>query len=663
LANAGILRFSFDRFTSSLKVIKVKEVFPYEGIEYMGWRFNDNLGGGGEGRANYWLIKGLGGGEVREYEVVEGGELRVEIPEDTTKINLGLVRDNVKKSLGSIFTNMSKEELVSFLAGKGLELVGFVEGVWERSANGDWVRPSVREGIRYFVPLLDKEGYIISDWRGVPRVIYDEFEKEIWRGEFGPFGEPLYERGVVSNYIPFRLYGMYKDIETGLYYNARRYYDWRVGRYLQPDPVSDLNLYAYVSNSPYDVVDPLGMFKTTMRPLGFPHHVGYPHHEKITEDAVNNLGYSILRQFGPAEDYWSFKDSPWLYSVAQCRGYKNKLAQGANRADCFYEDDSSYHCDNDNFEVCRKVTERVEFPKSRGVVACVCVANCDQPLPNPPPKPPSNPPPTYPPPDGGGPGKGEIRGCSSGKDSQPSSYPPPSGPGESEKRGCSKGSQTPPYRSPIGPREDNEREYSVSTQRLKEKTLRPILQCSFRVPEDYETLGRYLHPVQDFWAHSNAVFVSICGNRICASSFLGICLDWECAEYEVVSYYILHKIPDSLFHFYYLTSGLYGGSKWEYSWSASDDISCQKAISFIGSRWPPCDLQAQVFTHCMLNKDDNVGPDRDCMGACDQGDWPGDCGGDDNVQRYAFWDARNRALASTVHYLFSFCQEAPNLCY
>jgi hypothetical protein len=41
--------------------------------------------------------------------------------------------------------------------------------------------------------------------------------------EFGPFGEPLYERGVVSNYISFRLYGMYKDMETGLYYNVRRY--------------------------------------------------------------------------------------------------------------------------------------------------------------------------------------------------------------------------------------------------------------------------------------------------------------------------------------------------------------------------------------------------------------------------------------------------------
>jgi len=107
----------------------------------------------------------------------------------------------------------------------------------------------------------------MMDWRGVPRAVYDEAGKEIWREEFGPFGEPLYERGIVSNYIPFRLYGMYKDMETGLYYNVRRYYDWRVGRYLQPDPVFDLNLYVYVNNSPYDAVDPLGMFETAQSSL------------------------------------------------------------------------------------------------------------------------------------------------------------------------------------------------------------------------------------------------------------------------------------------------------------------------------------------------------------------------------------------------------------
>jgi len=43
------------------------------------------------------------------------------------------------------------------------------------------------------------DGAIAMDWRGIPRAIYDELGREIWRVEFGPFGEPLYERGVVSN--------------------------------------------------------------------------------------------------------------------------------------------------------------------------------------------------------------------------------------------------------------------------------------------------------------------------------------------------------------------------------------------------------------------------------------------------------------------------------
>jgi hypothetical protein len=364
------------------------------------------------------------------------------------------------------------------------------------------------------------------------------------------------------------------------------------------------------------------MFKTVMRPLGVGFiHAGSPHHEKITEDAVSTLGYTYLRLFGPAEDYW--KDGPWWYGKAQCRGDRMTLAQGANRADCLYEDDSSYHCDNNNFDGCRKVSERLLFPTSSGVVVCGCV-DCSG----------VSQPPSYPPPSGGGPGKGEGGGGG----------------------GC-----------------------SVSIQRLKEKAMPSECyksgyrgwQCAFRAPENFETLGRYLHPVQDFWSHSNAIFVSTCSNRICASSFLGICLDWECAEYKVDSPNCTGtEIPSSKIPEYWgvlsnLFSGLYGGSLRGYLWNAGDDIVCSSATltDIVSGPPPPCDLKAQVVAHCMLKKDDNVGPDRDCMHACDQGDWNGDCGGDDNVQRYAFWDVRNLALTSTVHYLFVFCKEAPNLCF
>jgi len=227
---------------------------------------------------------------------------------------------------------------------------------------------------------------IVMDWRGVPRVIYDEGGREVWRGGFGPFGEPLYERGIVSNYIPFRLYGMYKDMETSLYYNVRRYYDWRVGRYLQPDPVSDLNLYAYTNNSPYNAVDPLGMFETEMRNYPFAFlHIGKPRHEEITEDAIKELHYQkyypILYNHGFRVDQWGGPNAGFCISTlcAECRTsfvIKNvnpnppydyvvydTVAQGANRADCLYWDDSSYHCDNSNFDGCWRKWRMIDTPQ------------------------------------------------------------------------------------------------------------------------------------------------------------------------------------------------------------------------------------------------------------------------------------------------------------
>jgi len=626
LANAGILRFSFDRFTSSLKVIKVKEVFPYEGIEYMGWRFNDKLGGGGGGRVNYWLIKGLGGGEVSVYEVNEGGELMVEIPADTVKINLGLVRDEVNKRLGSIFTNMVKEELVSFLAGKGLELVGFVEGVWERTVNGDWVRPSVKGGIRYFVPLLDKEGYIISDWRGVPRAVYDEAGKEIWRGEFGPFGEPLYERGVVSNYIPFRLYGMYKDMETGLYYNVRRYYDWRVGRYLQPDPVSDLNLYVYANNSPYDLVDPVGMFKTEMKfrsagPFAIGYlaellggwHVGSPIHEKITEQTINSsfCPNSKICIYGPTDGNWDFIPTGSIAGVLlSCRSPTNRIANGVNRVDCLWPLKSSFHCDNNDFAGCYEKTLSIESPSNSALLECYEI--------------------------GGGGGSG--------------------GGGRSYSQGSGGGGCT------------------IVNQRLRKKTA-SSWQCNFKSWTDYGALGQLLHPVQDFWSHSTALYVVMWTSQgkcieyqgiqpLCDSSancmfdpklpkqtrdncfiyYINYC---KCLRYETIYNYRIERrweqtrLPsDSEAK----SKGLISGKFDSGGWGVVEDFIC------LG---PPCDA------HCVLNKDEQGGTY--CKSACDPNcSWIGAR----NVQRFAFNDAYESAVASTRHYLVDkFCSIAPNLCY
>ncbi|MFZ8804356.1 MAG: RHS repeat domain-containing protein [Candidatus Calescibacterium sp.] len=232
---------------------------------------------------------------------------------------------------------------------------------------------------------------IAIDWRGVPRVIYDEAGKEVWRGEFGPFGEPLYERGIVSNYIPFRLYGMYKDMETGLYYNVRRYYDWRVGRYLQPDPVSDLNLYVYVNNSPYDLVDPVGMFQTTMRvtktvwvPPTDSWHEGHAIHERITENAINEASWcfttdgarrSICCHKDRVENWDMEPEVCFAYDqfCLRCRTYANRVAQGANRADCLYATKSYFHCDNSNFAGCYDIAWQLSRPAIYYLINRRCV--------------------------------------------------------------------------------------------------------------------------------------------------------------------------------------------------------------------------------------------------------------------------------------------------
>jgi RHS repeat-associated protein len=52
------------------------------------------------------------------------------------------------------------------------------------------------------------------------------------------------------------------DPETGLYHTGARYYDPRLGRFLQPDPIGQkggLNIYAYVGNSPLVFSDPRGL--------------------------------------------------------------------------------------------------------------------------------------------------------------------------------------------------------------------------------------------------------------------------------------------------------------------------------------------------------------------------------------------------------------------
>ncbi len=82
------------------------------------------------------------------------------------------------------------------------------------------------------------------------------------KSKYSPFGE-----GAPVG-TTFGFTGQRYDAETGLYYYKLRYYSPAIGRFLQPDPIpyiDGLNLFAYVSNDPFQFVDPLGLYQQTSR--------------------------------------------------------------------------------------------------------------------------------------------------------------------------------------------------------------------------------------------------------------------------------------------------------------------------------------------------------------------------------------------------------------
>ena len=74
---------------------------------------------------------------------------------------------------------------------------------------------------------------------------------------YDAWGDIVSQTETVSN--PIKYAGEYYDDELGMYYLRARYYDPKIGRFIQSDPIeSGLNWYAYCENNPIMFVDPSG---------------------------------------------------------------------------------------------------------------------------------------------------------------------------------------------------------------------------------------------------------------------------------------------------------------------------------------------------------------------------------------------------------------------
>jgi hypothetical protein len=92
-------------------------------------------------------------------------------------------------------------------------------------------------------------------------------------------------------------------------------------------------------------------------------HEGHAIHERITENAINEAFWcfttdgarrSICRHKDRVENWDMGPEVCFAYDqfCLRCRTYANRVAQGANRADCLYATKSYFHCDNSNFAGC-----------------------------------------------------------------------------------------------------------------------------------------------------------------------------------------------------------------------------------------------------------------------------------------------------------------------
>jgi RHS repeat-associated protein len=110
-----------------------------------------------------------------------------------------------------------------------------------------WVQAFIDVGqlLRSWIGQADHTAWLHTNHLGAPEAATDARGQILWQASYAPSGraktvsvrpEPV--EGSSQFTLALRLPGQYEDAETGLHYNAHRYYDPERGQYLSPDPLA-----------------------------------------------------------------------------------------------------------------------------------------------------------------------------------------------------------------------------------------------------------------------------------------------------------------------------------------------------------------------------------------------------------------------------------------
>lgn len=97
--------------------------------------------------------------------------------------------------------------------------------------------------------------YILTQLNRAGRYITKSYKHDVFGNIISETG-PAFNRG-------FTYTSRERHARSGFYYYRARLYDPQTGRFLTQDPIGPLggvNLYAYVGDSPVNLIDPLGLF-------------------------------------------------------------------------------------------------------------------------------------------------------------------------------------------------------------------------------------------------------------------------------------------------------------------------------------------------------------------------------------------------------------------